>query len=223
MQITTIHPDAVLEAILAKGMRSQKVHNLKQLHVICTQHYQSQQSRLRDFSLPTIGRICEKHGLFKARILYNAASSDYIELISAWAAFSGPSSVKGPKEPKLLASHEYLMKIEDPAIRILMQSVISERDKLRAQLNLLKSQTKIVINRQPLGATISPGSPGTPVLMVDARLTDSERTSLQKAVSSEFFKSQSMEEGRHGQVTKGGRIIYDIGYTAAIKKILGGR
>jgi hypothetical protein len=43
--------------------------------------------------------------------------------------------------PKTRASHEYLMHIEDPAIRSLMQAII-ERDKLKAHLNVPKANTR---------------------------------------------------------------------------------
>jgi hypothetical protein len=50
-----------------------------------------------------------------------------------------------------LASHEYLMRIEDPAIRSIMQAIIAERDKLKAQLNVLKANTQVTVDRRPLG------------------------------------------------------------------------
>ena len=34
------------------------------------------------------------------------------------------------------------MRIEDPAIRSIMQTIITERDKLKAQLNTLKANTE---------------------------------------------------------------------------------
>lgn len=50
-----------------------------------------------------------------------------------------------PKQAKILASHEYLMRIEDPAIRSKMQAIISERDKLKSQLNILKANTQVTV------------------------------------------------------------------------------
>lgn len=220
MNNTSVHPDVVFEAILAKGHRSQKVKSLKQLHHICSQYYQSQRTQLRDFSIPSIGRICEDQGLFKARMLYNKQSSDYVDLISAWAAYSGPHSVKAPKEPKSLETDEYLLRIEDPAIRRIVQAKFSELNKVKAQLNLLKSNTKIIINQQPLGASISAESPGTPVLMINARLTDSERNALAKAISKKFLEEQGWEEGSHGQIKHGSRTLFDVGFTLAIRKVL---
>lgn len=220
MNNTNIHPDEVFEAILAKGHRSQKINSLKQLHLICSKHYQSQKTQLRDFSIPSIGRICEEQGLFKARVLYNKQSADYVDVISAWAAYSGPNSTKAPKESKSFETDEYLMRIEDPAIRRIVQAKFSELNKVKAQLNLLKSTTKIFINQQPLGAVITAESSGVPVLMMSARLTESERNALAKAVSTKFLNEQGWEEGSHGQIKHGTRILFDVGFTAAIRKVL---
>lgn len=221
MQKTNIHPDVVLNALLDKGPRSNKVETLKKLHQICQQQYQSQSEVLRDFSVASIGKLCEVQGLFKARVLYNAASADYVQLITAWAAFSGPASVKTSKEPKVLASHEYLMRIEDPAIRMLMQATIAERDELRATVNLLKSKMQVTIDMRSSGISFTQDGKATPVLLPKAQLTDSERAALQKAVSKEFLEQEGWAEGSHGEIKKGNRTLFDVGYASAVRKILG--
>lgn len=81
--VPEIHPDVVLEALLAKGGRSQRLGNLQKVHDICRR----QHSGSKDFSTSAIGRICEAEGVLKGRALYNAASADYVSLISAWAAY----------------------------------------------------------------------------------------------------------------------------------------
>lgn len=222
MQKTTTHPDALLEALLAKGPRSNKAATLKALHEICGRQYASQSESLRDFSLSAIGRLCEAQGLFKARVLYNAASADYVALITAWAAYSGPASVKAPKQPRVLASHEYLMRIEDPAIRQLMQATIAERDNLRAQVNLLKSQTQIVIDQRPLGATLVKEAGSMSVLLPKARLTDSEREALERAISVDRLDRLGCSIGPRGEIKdREGRTLFEVGFADAIRKILG--
>ncbi|SOZ14447.1 Alpha/beta hydrolase fold protein (fragment) [Cupriavidus taiwanensis] len=64
----------------------------------------------RDFSLSAIGRLAEAEGIMKGRALYNAPSAHYRTLIEAWAAYAGPPA---PKPPQMLASHDYLMRIEE--------------------------------------------------------------------------------------------------------------
>lgn len=118
------------------------------------------------------------------------------------------------------------MRIEDPAVRSIMQATMVERDKLRAQLNLLKSQTVVTVDRRPLGATIVPGGDGHPiaVLTMDAQLTESEREALRHAVSAPFLDDQGWRTGTHGEIlTERGRTVFKVGFTRAIRKVLGER
>ncbi|KVP39743.1 gamma-mobile-trio protein GmtX [Burkholderia ubonensis] len=214
---TDIHPDAVLESLLAKGGRSNRRAGLAKLHEICRRQHETGS---RDFSLPAIGRLAEAEGIMKGRVLYNAQSADYRTLIEAWAAYAGPPA---PKPPKTLASHEYLMRIEDPAIRSIMQAIIAERDKLKAQLNVLKANTQVTVDRRPLGATIAapPGTQPVTVLAPSAQLTPSEREALQNAVSADYLENQGLREGSHGEIVNArGRTVFEVGFARAIRKVL---
>jgi hypothetical protein len=115
------------------------------------------------------------------------------------------------------------MKIDDPAIRSIMQATIAERDKLKAQLNVLKAHTQVTVDLRPLGAEIvsNPSGP-TAVLAMAAQLTSSQREALQKAVSSEFLDDQGWSEGSRGEILNDkGRTLFEVGYTKAIRKVLG--
>jgi hypothetical protein len=216
---TEIHPDAVLESLLAKGGRSQRQGNLVKLHEICRKQHEYGS---RDFSVPVIGRLCEDQGVLKGRILYNAPSVDYRTIIAAWATYAGPPA---PKMPKTLASNEYLIRIEDPAIRSIMQSIIAERDKLKVQLNVVKAHTQVTVDRRPLGATVltHPSAKPVAVLTIAAQLTPSEREALQKAISPQFLGEQGWCEGSHGEILNDrGRTIFEVGFARAIRKVLGG-
>lgn len=214
---TDLHPDAVLASLLDKGGRSNRRANLAKMHELCRKQHAAGS---RDFSLPAIGRLAEAEGILKGRALYNAPSADYRTLIEAWAAYAGPAA---PKPPKTLASHEYLMRIDDPAIRSIMQAIIAERDKLKAQLNVLKANTQVTVDRRPLGATVS-ASPGVqPVaVLASAQLTPSERDALQKAVSAGYLEERGLKEGSHGEiVNERGRIVFEVGFARAVRKVLG--
>ena len=214
---TDIHPDAVLESLLAKAERSNRRANLTKMHELCRKQHEAGS---RDFSVPTIGRLAEVEGIMKGRALYNAPSADYRALIEAWAAYAGPPA---PKPIKTLASHDYLMRIEDPAIRAIMQAIVAERDKLKAQLNTLKAHTHVIVDRRPLGGTVSSAA-GVPVAVVElvAQLTPTEREALQKAVSAGYLDERGLKEGSHGEiVNERGRTMFEVGFARAIRKVLG--
>jgi hypothetical protein len=218
-RVADTHPNAVLELLLAKAQRSNRRANLAKMHELCRSQHEAGS---RDFSLSAIGRIAEASGIIKGRALYNAPSADYRELIRAWATHSGPPA---PKLPKALASHEYLMRIDDPAIRSIMQSIIAERDKLKAQINVLKANTQVTVDRRPLGATVSavPGSPPVIVLALAGQLSPSEREALQKAVSADYLEERGFQEGSHGEIlNQRGRVVFEVGFAWAIRKVLSG-
>ena len=215
---TNIHPDAVFEALLAKPSRSNVKRTLNALHDICREHHAVGG---RDFSIAGIGRKTDEAGLIGYRSLYNPASQIYRDLIQAWAAYAGPSI---SKPAKTLASHEYLLKIHDPAIRTIMQGIIAERDSLKTQMNLIKGSTLGIINRRPIGATIvsNPEAGPTAILMPAAQLNEIEREALKAAISPEFLKDQEWLEGARGEIkTANGRPLFKLGFTSAIRRILG--
>ncbi|WP_244306262.1 gamma-mobile-trio protein GmtX [Paraburkholderia lacunae] len=194
--MTIDHPDVVLDTLLAKGGRSHRRAKLTAMHEICRKHHESGS---RDFSLPTIGRLAETKGILKGRVLYNAQSADYRVLVGAWATLVGQPP---PQASKPLASHEYLMRINDPAIRSIMQSVIVERDKLKAEVNLLKANTQVIVDRRPVGVRVA-GAPTSPPVMLFGnaeQLTPSEREALQKAISATHLAEQGLREGTHGEI-----------------------
>lgn len=215
---TNIHPDAVLEALLAKPSRSNVTRTLNALHDLCRTNHTA---GLRDFSIATIGRKADEAGLLSYRSLYNPSSQIYRDLIQAWAAYAGPV-ISLP--PKTLASHEYLLKIHDPAIRMIMQGIIAERDALKTQMNMIKGSNLGTIDKRPMGATIlsNPAAGPTVVLMPSAQLNESEREALKAAISPAFMTDQDWEEGERGEIkTSKGRPIFKHGFTSAIRKILG--
>lgn len=219
--ITDIHPDAVLESLLAKGGRSNRRANLTKMHELCRKQHDA---GAREFSLSAIGRLAEANGIMKGRALYNAQSADYRALIEAWVAYSGSLVSRAPKAPKVLASHEYLMRIDDPAIRSIMQAAIAERDKLKAQINVLKSNTQVIVDRRPLGADSSVVNRENAVTVVStsSQLTASERDALRKAISPHYLEDRGLREGSHGEIlNERGRTIFEVGFARAIRKLLG--
>ena len=208
------HPDGILHSFLAKKPRPQKVKNLQAIHDLCRTEYEAGS---RDFSVASIGKLCEQHGLLKARGLYNAPLADYRTLIEGWASYAGPAT---PKPVKQLATEDYVSRIEDPAVRSLVQGVIAERNKLKAQLNTLKSATTIVIDRRPGDAQALNPTLNAPNSA--AMLTDSESQALNKAISSAFLEVQGWRVTPLGEVvTENGRTVFDPGFATGLRKLLG--
>ena len=79
------------------------------------------------------------------------------------------------------------------------------------------SKSQIVVNQRPLGATIAPGGEGVRVIEIGAQLTDSERESLQKTISTGFLADQGWALGQDGEVlTATGRTLFEPGFVSAI-------
>lgn len=210
----SIHPDEVFESLKIASKRSQKIRNLETLHALCSGQFQGS----KDYSLPVIGKLWEATGGIMARALYNAASEDYRTLISAWEKYAGPH--KPAASPTVDSKNPaYLSRIDDPAIRSLVQAALIERDKLKAEVNLLKSLTHFQIDLSP--KTITPVS--TPLIEEASKpnFTASEFESLEKALSQKNLLDQGWKEGPNGEILNDrGRRVFDAGFCSAIRKAI---
>jgi hypothetical protein len=212
---TDNHPKAVLKALLDKGFRSHRRERLLKIHELCRKQHEAGS---RDFSLPTIGDLAEKEDIMVGRALYNANSDCYKELIEAWAVYAGPPD---PKPPKTLASHEFLMRIADPAMRSIVQRAIVERNRFQAELNMLKAKTIFDVDKRPEGDKAS-------VVAPYPQLTESEREALRRAISPDYLKRLGMYEGGRGEILynhsgmhEKGEKVFEIRFAQAIRKVLG--
>jgi hypothetical protein len=222
MSSKDIHPNQILEALLSKGVRRDKQEKLKKLNELCSLEYKRHSQGARDLSLANMSKAAEIHGLFKARTIYNAQSEDYVTLITAWEKYNGPKESKNIIEKTAVAEkYEFLKKIEDPAIRSLCQIAFAERDRLKAELNLLKSKTQVVVDMRPLGAETLRGKNDIAILEPVARLTDSEKNSLINAISTQFLDVRKWRIGDAGEILDDrGRFVFLPGFATAIRKII---
>jgi predicted DNA binding protein len=222
-QLTVLHPDQVLKALLDKGVRSDKEEKLHKLQELCAHEYGRYSSGARDFSISNMSRIAESHGLFKARTIYNKQSEDYAILIKAWEAYNGPVVAKPAKIAKgKIEKYEFLNKIDDPVVRNLCLMGLIQRDKFKAELDLLKSNTQITVDMRPLGAEITKGSMNVAVIETLAQLTDSERTALKTALDRNALEKRNWTIGVAGEVIDDrGRFIFQPGFVTALQKVLG--
>ena len=201
------NPDVLLAQLISKGGRPLRLRNLNAIHRICRSLYEAGS---KDISISSVGKLCESAGILKARGLYNAPLVDYRQLIKCWSEFSGTPTVKPAKE---LASEAYINRIDDPAIRAMVQNVIAERNKLRAQINTIKSNTKIVVDRRPMHTEAASD------LKLD--FTDSERKALAKAISSNFLEKNRWREVDLGEIVNDrGMTVFDPGFATAIRKLI---
>ena len=214
----TIHPDDVFAAMIAAGGHPTKIKNLRLVHEACRRQHERSS---RDFSYKTIGIFTQEQGGLSWRSIYN--TDDYKKLIEAWQAYAGPADAIPRKHKQPQVSKDFLAEIKDPAVRTIMEMTIIERDKLRSENNLLRQLPRAVIDKRPLGATIAytPDSQPVAVVNIGARLTDSERIALQKAINPACLSDAGWVEGTHGEIlTERGRTIFDVGFAFAIRKIL---
>ena len=217
--MSAIPPDQVLER-LKSGVPPQKQRNLDIIHAVCRELHQLGS---RDFSLATVGRVSEeRHGMSR-NALYNKASEDFRTLIAAWSAFAGEPAKKLPSPLKPLAEDDLLRRIDDPALRSLFGGIIAERNRLRGEVNLLKRNASVVIDRRTLPghAHVTPDGQVMQVLSPRANLTESEIAALHKAISPEFLAQEGWREGRHGEIVNAkGRSLFDIRFANAVRKLL---
>ncbi|MFM0496616.1 gamma-mobile-trio protein GmtX [Paraburkholderia caledonica] len=223
---TEIHPDSVAEAILATSSHPTKRRNLDLIHQVCGERHGLGS---KDFSLKSIGEAVEARGGIKVKALWNPQSADYRKLIEAWQAFAGGSPRLRELE-KVNAADALTRTISDPATRIIVEKLIRERNALRAEVNILKSQTTLTIDRRPSVATKSPlttTDSGTTVeIPPGPTLNKLEREALEHAVSKELWDDEGWKEEKHGRVVRAAgpnglsRTIFKPGFLTAIRRIL---
>lgn len=223
--MSAVHPDQVLEQLLAKGNRKDKDERLRKLNEICNLEYKGHSPGARDLSVANMGRIAESHGLFKARALYNEQSRDYVTLIEAWAAYSGPLEVKVQKtKPKSWdEKYPFMDEIKDPVVRGMCLAIASERDKLTHELNTLKAQ----VSR---GLVVYLGSQsaqqGTAQKAVTVQTTidylPHERRALETALSEAHLKRFRLKLAETGEVlNERGECVFPPGFAQGIRRALG--
>lgn len=213
------HPDVLFNELMSRGGRKQKLDNLASLHKLCEAQYRGS----KDFSIPAIGRLWEVAGGLRARALYNAPSADYRALLDAWKDHAGQTDKSRNAEA---TKFPFLSRIDDPALRALVQGTFIARDKLQAELNLLKSLTVLQINRSSRPQTTPHNSPLLNLEEASVEsvpLTPSELEALRRSVSADFLEDEGWKEGRQGEiVNEKGRRLFQPGFAKAIRKVLRG-
>lgn len=217
--MNAIHPDAILET-LKSGVRPQKQRNLDIVHAVCRELHGLGS---RDFSLATVGRMSEERNGMSRNALYNKTSEEFRTLIGAWSKFAGETIKKQAASPKPLAEDDLLRRIDDPALRSLLGGIVAERNRLRGEINLLRANANVVIDRRTLPghAHVMPEGQVMQVLSPLAQLTETEIAALRKSISPDFLHQEGWHEGLNGQIVNAkGRTLFDVGFANAIRKLI---
>ncbi|TCT07018.1 gamma-mobile-trio protein GmtX [Paralcaligenes ureilyticus] len=226
-QKTNVHPDEVLEAILTVSVHPTKKRNLALIHQIC---FDSNKIGNKDFSLKSIGQAIELQGGLKAKSLWNAQSSDYRKLIEAWQAYVGPIEPDLREIKRTSDDLRLSQNIPDPAIRIIVEKLVKERNSLRAELNILKAQSTVIIDRRSSASVLESRAEKetgiTVQVLKPAELNQLETEALAHAISPDLWHQEGWVEQKLGRVvmpidgTDRSRTIFKPGFVSAVKKLL---
>lgn len=215
MTTTPIAPAELLRT-LKEASRPQKQRNLDIVYDVCEDIHKSGGA---DFSLANIGRLTLARSGPSPRTLYTAQSKDFRLLVQAWkdhhAATAAPA---GRAMPRALGDEDLVRRVEDPALRSLLSAVVAERNRLRAEINVLRANCNLVIDRR---VQTSAGVAGVQLVAPHELLTDVERESLQRAIAKPFLEQEGWSEGEYGEVLNAkGRRLFGHGFIPAIRKLL---
>lgn len=205
-------PDEVMDSIMATSPRPQKVKTLQALNDLCKVLYEVGP---RDYSKASIAKLCDARGIMSGRSLYNKqTSTDFCRLLDAWQHMAGPLPPKIVKAER--PSQAYADTIVDPVLRKLVLRDLAELTRVTSELNVLKAQKTLVIDRRPVDTV-----PTTSSASVQG-LTDSELRALKKVLSPEFLKRKGWMVTSLGEVvSETNRTIFDPGFATGLRKLLG--
>lgn len=210
-----MHPDELLEQLKVTS-NSRKQKTLDIVHAVCREQWKRGS---RDFSVATIAKIAHERGGPTKGSIHNKTGDDFKALIKAWAEHTGGVTRKERK----VSENPYVAlveKIENPAIRAVMASVLAENRKLRRERDLLKANTNLVIDIRHHEASNASGP--IQILPASTGLTEIEKEALREAISNKFLDGEGWASDTRGRVVNDkGRQLYKVGYVSAILKIVG--
>lgn len=221
---TSVHPDIVRDSILATAAHPTKRRNIELIHEVCRER---EKLGNQDFALKVIGETVEARGGPKIKSLWNSQSADYRKLIEAWQAYAGRPILR--EAAKASTVDVITRNIPDPATRIVVEKLIKERNALRSEVNILKAQTNLVVDRRPhTAAPSSATAEGVMTLEISSglKLNTLEREAIEHAISPEFWRLEGWMSEKNGRVVKDlgqgrTRTVLKPGFVSAMQKVLG--
>jgi len=217
----TIDIESVLDT-LKDGRTPKTQRSLDGLNTVLKDYFDSGK---RDFSITTIGRISEEKGGVGYQSIRATANKHYRDLIEAWAAKAQTTTKKPPSSPAKKSGQDYqlLERIDDTAVRALFGQIIRERDRYKSEANMLKNQTKIIIDKRPTTFTESNSQTSVELLpSLKGICSDNEIKALQTVCSDEWLEKLDFNANDLGQVKdEYGTEILPRGFLTGLRKLLG--
>ena len=208
----------------AAGKRAHR--NLDVVHEVCrTIHVTPATSGSRDYSLATVGRKTQERGGPTLNTLYAPLGKRFRTLIAAWAAWAGTTMKKPPRPvDERSEDGDLLRAIKDPALCSMIGFRLAEAKRCRAELDTLKANTKLVIDRRPRdGTRLANGQQVLQLLGPSPELLPTERDALQIVASAAWLARHGYVAGPDGEVlARNGATVLPIGFLTAVRKLAGG-
>lgn len=183
--------DLVLEGLKA-GKTTKTQQSLDKLNGTLREYYECGE---RDFSITTIGRVSAEDRGIGYESIRATVNKHYRDLIAAWAA-KAKTTTKKPlstqsRSRRVPQDNQLLERIPDPALRVLFGQIIAERNRYRTQLNILKSQAEVVIDKRPVRQFEASAEPSVELLpSLKGIVSDNEIKALRFAASDECIELQ---------------------------------
>lgn len=213
--------DAVLTS-LKDGKTEKTKASLDRLNQTLKDHYES---GIKDFSITTIGRVSKENGGVGYHSIRATVNKHFRDLIEAWAARAHTTTKKPQVTPSKNTGQDYrlLERIDDTALRALFGQIIRERDRYRSEANMLKNQTKIIIDKRVTTFNKSQPESGVEGLLSSNNIcSDNELKALQCVLGEEWLESLGFRSNALGQVKdEYGTEILPRGFLTGLRKLLG--
>lgn len=215
--------DVILEDLKA-GKTAKTQQSLDKLSETLCNYYERGE---RDFSITTIGRLSAEDGGVGYESIRATANKHYRDLIKAWAE-KAKTTTKKPlssqsRSRRVPQDNQLLERIPDPALRVLFGQIIAERNRYRTQLNTLKNQVEIVIDKRPVRQFEASVEPSVELLpSLKSIVSDNEIKALRFAASDECMDRQGWRVTKAGQVKDElGEEIFPRGFMTGLQKLVG--
>lgn len=208
---------------LKEGKTTKAQQSLDKLNETLREYYERGE---RDFSITAIGRLSAEDGGVGYESIRATANKHYRDLVEAWAAKAKTTTKKPPsnhsRSRRVPQDNQLLERIPDPALRVLFGQIIAERNRYRTQLNILKSQAEVVIDKRPVRQFEASAEPSFELLpSLQGIVSDNEIKALRFAASDECIERQGWLVTQAGQVkTELGEEVFPRGFMTGLRKLV---